>query len=60
MDSLIPWLRKHSFRAHAIALGMMVASAVALYFAAQSGSITWIWVLMGLFIVANLMELTIQ
>jgi hypothetical protein len=60
MDSLIPWLKKHSFQAHTIALGIMVASAGAMYFAAQSGSITWIWVLMGLFILANLLELAIQ
>jgi len=60
MDSLILWLNKHSFQAHTIALGIMVTSAVAMYFAAQLGSITWIGVSMGLFILANLMELAIQ
>ncbi len=60
MDSLIPWLQKHTFEAHAIALGMMALAAAALYLAAQSGSRAWISILMGLFILGNLLELAIR
>jgi hypothetical protein len=60
MDSLIPWLQKHSFQAHAIALGIMVSTAAAMYFAARLESTIWIWGLMGLFILGNLLELAIR
>ena len=60
MDSLIPWLRKHKFQAHAIAFGMMVSAAAAMYFAAKLESTNWIWGLMGLFIAGNLLELAIR
>ena len=59
MDSWVPWLRKHSHQTHALALGIMVISAAALYIAAQLGSSAWIWTLIGLFILGNLMELIV-
>jgi hypothetical protein len=60
MDSWIPWLRQHSHMAHVIALSIMVISAAALYFAAPSGFRVWIWVLIGLFVLGNLLELAIK
>ncbi len=60
MDSFTLWLRKHSFLAHAVALGIMSMSAAAMYFAARLESTTWIWGLMGLFILGNLLELAIR
>jgi len=60
MDSMIPWLRKHSFQAHALALGIMVTSAAAMYFTAGLEAISWTWGLMGLFILGNLLELAIR
>jgi hypothetical protein len=59
MNSLILWLRKNSFQAHAIALAIMVTAAAAMYFAAKLESTNWIWGLLGLFILGNLLELAI-
>jgi hypothetical protein len=59
MDALIAKLRKNSFRAHLVALTCMVTAAALLYLAAQQGSTFWIWILIGLFILGNLMELII-
>ncbi len=60
MDSLVNWLQKHSFEAHALALSIMASSAAALYLAAQSGYHAWILILLGLFILGNLLELAIR
>jgi len=60
MDSWFPWLRQHSHQAHGIALSIMGLAAAALYFAASSESRIWIWVLIGLFVLGNLLELAIK
>jgi hypothetical protein len=59
MDSILQWLRSHRFQVHCMALGVMISTAVALYYAAKAGLSLWIWGLMGLFILGNLLELTI-
>ncbi len=59
MNSLLPWLRKHSFQAHVLAIVIMVTSAALLYLAARSSSTAGIYILIGLFILGNLLELAI-
>ena len=54
------WLGKHSYQMHVTALGIMGFAAAALYFAARAGSTPWIWALIGLFILGNLLELAIR
>lgn len=58
--SLIQTLRRHSFQAHSLTLAMMVAASALAYPAARSGADFWIWVALGLFILANLIELVIK
>lgn len=53
-------LQKHSYAIHSIAFVMMVLASLALYFAAGSGSTAWIWVLLGLFGLANLLVLFVK
>ena len=60
MNALVAKLRKNSFRAHLVALTCMVTASALLYLAAQQASTFWIWILIGLFILGNLMELIIQ
>jgi hypothetical protein len=60
MKALIARFRKNSFRAHLVALTCMVASAALLYLAAHGGTSLLIGLLIGLFILGNLMELIIQ
>jgi hypothetical protein len=50
---------KTRYKAHILALGLMVGSAALLYLAANYGSNGWIITLLGLFIIGNLLELAI-
>jgi hypothetical protein len=60
MDSWTTKLRKHSFRVHLVSLTCMMTASALMYPAAQQGNMVWIYGLIGLFILGNLMELAIQ
>jgi hypothetical protein len=60
MHALIAQLRRNSFIAHLLALSCMVVASALMYVAAQKGLTSWIWVLIGLFILGNLLELVIR
>jgi len=60
INALIARLCKNNFRAHLVALTCMVTAAAMLYLAAGRESVVLIWLLIGLFILGNLLELTFQ
>lgn len=51
------WYRKHQFTVHLVAFCLMVVPSILLYLAAGAGSSLWIWVLLGIVILANLVLL---
>ena len=56
----INWLRKSTFRIYSLAFILMLISSLLLYPAAKSGAADWIWLLLGIFILTNLMLLVIK
>jgi hypothetical protein len=60
MNQLRAWLHKHTYPVHVSAFALMVISSFCLYLAARGASGGWMWVLLGLFILGNLLELAIQ
>jgi hypothetical protein len=53
-------LKKNTFRIHTAAFLLMVLPSIGLYFAAATGSIPVVWVLLGLFITANILILLVN
>jgi hypothetical protein len=53
-------LKKHTFRIHTAAFLLMVLPSIGLYFAVSAGSIPAVWVLIGMFVLANLMILLVN
>jgi len=60
MMNILTWLHTHKFEAHTIAFIMMIVPPIPLYFAAQRGFTTLIWVLMIPFILGNLLVLVLK
>ncbi len=60
MDSLIKKLRAHKFETHLAAILLMAVPPVALYFAAERGAVGWIWFLISLVILGNLLALLVE
>ncbi|HZD57554.1 MAG TPA: hypothetical protein VE136_12555 [Anaerolineales bacterium] len=54
MQNPIRWLSRHKFEAHLSAFILMTLTPVALYFAAQSDALGWIWGLLAVVILANI------
>jgi hypothetical protein len=54
------WLHEHSYAVHLLALAIMVIAAWLLYPAALAGTTWSIWVLLSLFVFANLLELSVR
>jgi len=54
------WLQKHTYPIHTLAFGMMILAPLGLYLAAQSGSIPWMWTLIGLFAISNGLLLVVK
>lgn len=59
MTILRDWLITHKFQVHALAFGLMMVTPVLLFFAAQGGAVIWIWFLLGLFAVGNILALSV-
>jgi hypothetical protein len=54
MLRILEWLRRHKYPAHSLAFLAIVVSAIALYSAARAGATGWIWFLIGVIVLANL------
>jgi len=52
--------RINTYQIHSLAFGLMMLSSVGLYFAARTGSEGWIWGLIGLFVLGNILALLVN
>jgi uncharacterized membrane protein len=59
MTILRDWLNTHKFQVHALAFGLMMVMPVLMFIAAQGEAVVWIWVLLSLFVVGNLLALSV-
>ena len=60
MQRAIDQLRKHSSEAYLVAFLLMVVPPIPLYYAARGGAIGWIWGLLALIVLGNLLVLFIR
>jgi NhaP-type Na+/H+ or K+/H+ antiporter len=60
MEDLIRWLSAHKFRAHLSAFILMILAPMALYFAAQRDALGWIWGLLAVVILANVLLIFVR
>jgi hypothetical protein len=54
------WLQRHTYSIHTLAFLVMILASLGLYLAAQSGSMPWMWTLIGLFAVSNGLLLVVK
>ncbi len=59
MDKLIDNLRDNKFKLHLMALLLMLIPPIPLYFAAEKGAVGWIWFLIGIVILGNLIVIVV-
>ena len=57
---MIHWLRKHKFEAHLTAFSLMILASIGLYIIADAGMMVLIWILIGVFVLANLLAMAIK
>jgi 4-amino-4-deoxy-L-arabinose transferase-like glycosyltransferase len=60
MSDIVDWLNKHTYEIHSLAFGMMVLASVGLYLAAQAGSTSWIWGLIALVGLSNILVIIVK
>ena len=60
MEDLIHWLSQHKFEAHLSAFILMILTPVALYSAAKSDALGWIWGLLAVAILANFLVIFVR
>jgi hypothetical protein len=60
MRNITEWLRLHKYESHLIAFFFMVLPPVLMFFAAQQSAIGWIWGLIGLVVLGNVLVLLIH
>lgn len=59
MTLLRNWLNVHKFQTLALAFGLMIVTPILMFIAAQDQAVVWIWVLVVLFAVGNLLALSV-
>jgi hypothetical protein len=60
MRTFLKRLSENKFRMHLLAFSIMILAPIPLYFAAQGRAAPWIWVLIALFSVANLLVIAVR
>lgn len=60
MKSFLSRISRHAFETHTAALLLMLLPAVPLYLAAQQGATGWIWPLIGIIVLGNLLVLAVK
>lgn len=60
MKHLMTWLGERKFEAHLGIFLAMILCSNGLYFAAQNGAQGWIWALLGVFALANLLVILVR
>jgi len=51
---------KNAYKVHSIAFALMLLSSAGLYFTARAGALGWIWGLLGLFVLGNILVLLVK
>ncbi len=54
------WLQKHAFAVNLLAFLLMILPPLPMYFALQAGNVPWVYVLLALVILGNLLILGVQ
>jgi hypothetical protein len=60
MTEIRSWLQRRTYSIHTLTFLVMILASLGLYPAAQSGSIPWIWTLIGLFAISNGLLLVVK
>jgi hypothetical protein len=60
MRKMIEWLRTNKYESYLLAFALMVLRPIPMYFAAHQGASGWIWSLIGLIIIGNLIALVVR
>jgi len=60
MSGLLNWLRTHKFNAHLIVFALLFIPPIPLYFAAQYGAVGWIWALLSVGVLGNILILLVR
>ena len=60
MRKMIIWLRTNKYQSYLLAFTLMVLPPIQLYFAAQQGANGWIWSLIGMVILGNIIALVVR
>ena len=55
MTKIFGWIATHKFQAHSLAFLLIVLPSIGLYFATQLESAGWVWGLLGLAALGNLL-----
>jgi hypothetical protein len=57
---MITWLRQNKFRSHTIAFTLMILAAIGMYLTSTAGNSGVIWILLGVFILGNLVAMGVK
>ena len=57
---MIQWTRTHKFEAHLICFAMMILASIALYVVINTGMAVLVWILLGLFALANVLAMLVK
>lgn len=60
MSNLLESLRTRKFQAHLVALGLMAVPPVLMYFAARQSAVGWVWALISLVVLGNILVLLVR
>ncbi len=59
MENIKQSLRENKFKLHVTALLMMLIPPIPMYLAAQNGAAAWIWFLLGVVVLGNLIVIIV-
>ena len=55
--ALMDWFKKHKFETSLVALLLMILPPLPMVFYAQSGKTSWVWLLLGVIILGNVLAI---
>lgn len=60
MRRIVEFLRDYKFESYLVAFALMVLPPIPLYFAAQQGAMGWLWGLIGVVLLGNIIALVVR
>lgn len=60
MPYLVKWLNNHKFAVYMSVFFLVILPPIPLYFAAQQDAIVWIWILLAVVVLGNLLAISIR